>query len=80
MTGSGCPGAALLDGMAVTFLGKPPYVGEEKLKGSLLKGCFDKSVRVDLPVPLPVPQPTHHPLPIFPHFLEECHTPPRLPT
>ena len=41
----------------------------EKLKGSLLKGSFDKRVRIDLPVPLPVPTPPPHPPhPPFPSF------------
>ena len=42
------------------YLG-PKVVGE-KVKGRLLKGSFEKRVRMDLPVPLPVP----HPLPLFP--------------
>ena len=37
------------------------FVGEE-LMGSLLKGSFDKRVRIDLPVPLPVPTPPSPPL------------------
>ena len=36
----------------------------------MLKGSFDKRVRLDLPVPLPAPTPSPqppHPLPLFPH-------------
>ena len=32
----------------------PAHIGE-RLKGSLLKGGFDKRMRIDLPVALPVP-------------------------
>ena len=46
----------------------------EKLKGSLLKGIFDKRVRIDLPVPLSVPTPLpSHPLPTSPYFPQESH-------
>ena len=38
----------------------PPF---PKLKGSLLKGRFDKCVRIDLPVPLLVPTPPPPPSP-----------------
>ena len=41
-----------------------------KLKGSLLRGSFDKRVRIDLPVPLPaptLPRPPHPPS-HFPSF------------
>ena len=51
----------------------------EKLKGSLLKGSFDKRVRIDLTVPLPVPTPPRTlptPFPLFLIFPQENHPPP----
>ena len=46
----------------------------DKLKGSLLKGSFDKCMHIDLPVPLPVPappSPPHSPpRPLISHFLQ----------
>ena len=41
----------------VTPGGETLHNFREKLKGSLLKGGFDKRVHIDLPVPLPVPTP-----------------------
>ena len=52
----------------------------EKLKGSLLKGSFDKRVHIDLPDPLPVPTPHTPPSSLFPHFSAGKPPPPPPPT